>query len=360
MSWLYLISRFWLFVHQPPYNIEVTVFELENCGMSYHLVTTEDGSLSYLDPVSGELSHNRAGAYSESVQLYVQPSGLLDFAIRQGNIRVLDACYGMGYNSWALVNELLRLESEPQFMAVMSKRQSDEPVRVSLVCIEKSVEVVQFLPRILAQPTFDLLKNKTDPLEHNAYYQTLRCLSDTKKGLDKPHRFTMNVEPFWSFEWELWIDDLRDRVHALEGEFDAIFHDAYSPQKMPELWTQDLFARYYQLLKPCNGRMLTYSAAAAVRGGLIEAGFQIAKTPGLGSKGGGTFAMASLPDGFAGLEALEVWEQEYLHSKAGIPYRDAGLCRSRQEILDLRQREQAGTNRPSGASALKKRPEAQR
>lgn len=344
--------------------------------MTFQLVTTADGSLSCRDEITGELCHNRAGAYTESVHFYAGPSGLLETALHQGEIRVLDACYGLGYNSWALINELIQLENDPQFLERFAARSSIQPITVSLVCIEKHPQVLTFLPQVLDFSTFYALKQKLTASEHNAYYRTLRCLYDTKGEGVGSRKFIMDVAPFWHFELELWIDDLRSRVAQLEGPFDAVFHDPFSPQKMPELWTVDLFAQYYGLLKARQGKLLTYGAAAAVRGGLLDAGFSIAKTPGLGTKGGGTIAFvnpaealekpsallgASQPmggfDSQTACKPLDGWELEYLQSKAGIPYRDPGLCLPRAELLTRRESEQAESSRPSGAKALKQKPD---
>lgn len=333
--------------------------------MTFQLVTTDDGSLSCVDSQTGELSHNRVGAYTESVQLYAQVSGLLDLAFTQGEIRVLDACYGMGYNSWSLINELVRLGDQPEIAAIYRERHGDRPIRVSLVCIEKYPEVLEFLPQVLGSPTFDPLKAKLTAAEHNTYYRTLQCLLDTKLDGLEPRKIIMDVAPFWQFELDLWVDDLRNRMPKLQGDFDAVFHDAYSPQKMPELWTFDLFVHYHRLLNARQGRVLTYSAAAAVRGGLQEAGFSIAKTPELGTKSGGTIARVSkLGDGSNSVdiksdEAFADWELAYLKTKAGLPYRDPGLRQTRDNILASRQREQEASHRPSGSSALKKKPRYQ-
>jgi tRNA U34 5-methylaminomethyl-2-thiouridine-forming methyltransferase MnmC len=329
--------------------------------MSFELVTTADGSWSCRDDLTGELCHNRAGAYTESVHFYVRPSGLLDLALGQGHIRVLDACYGLGYNSWALINELLRLESNPQYAAYFSQARSPQQIMVSLVCIEQSAEVLRFLPQVLDFPTFHTLKQNLAPSEHNTYYRTLQCFYDTKGERVGPRKFTMEVAPNFWFELELWVDDLRTRVPQLEGPFDAVFHDPFSPQKMPELWTMELFAQYYRLLQARQGKLLTYGAAAAVRGGMREAGFSVMKTPGLGTKGGGTLAFThpSTPEAQAEpFEAFAPWEHEYLQSKAGIPYRDPGLCLPREEILARRQSEQMASSRPSGGTALKQKPDS--
>lgn len=337
--------------------------------MRFQMVSTADGSVSCLDTETNQLCHNRAGAYTESVQIYVNPSRLAEKVRNTSEIRVLDACYGLGYNTWALINELIQQPIETLNPAIL-------PLRVSIVAIEKHSEIMAFLPDVLGHPTLEPLKKIIEASEHNTYYRTLIDPSPSEDELTAPRRVRLSVGSVWEIDLALWIDDLRHRIPQLQEPFDAIFHDPFSPQKMPELWTADLFRHYLRLLAQRQGRLLTYSTAAAVRGGLLEAGFQIAKTPGVGSKSGATLAIPSLdinsqiisaahPSAFVNenldeTELLQLWEEEYLISKAGVPYRDIHLKQSRETILANRALEQAQSSRISGAEALKKKPSYQK
>jgi len=333
--------------------------------MTLQLTPTADGSWSCLDDVTGQLCHNRAGAYTEALSLYVRPSGLLDLVLQRSHVQVLDACYGLGYNSWTLINELIALSETPHFLQAAKMGQLNFPITVSLVCIERRSEMLRFLPQILEFPTFNTLKQKIAMSEHNAYYRTLIEESSGYKDKSNPLCFVFEVTPYWHFEITIWIDDLRIKVPQLTESFDVIFHDPFSPQKMPELWTVDLFEHYNRLLTHQCGKLLTYSAAAAVRGGLREAGFEMAKTPALGNKNGGTIAWPGKTgapySAWPPITAIpmEAWESSYLQSKAGIPYRDPGLVSSRNEILAHRHTEQESSSRPSGAGILKERRQAQ-
>lgn len=320
--------------------------------MQFQVAPTADGSISCIDSETGQLCHNSAGAYTEAVQNYVFPSGLRDKIRQTGHIRVLDACYGMGYNSWALINEILRDEE-------LNRMAEEKPLTISIVAIEKHPEIMAFLPQVLEHPSFDALKKKIPQFEHNTYYRTLIDFENHQPEKAEHRTFFTEVADKWRLEFHLWIDDLRTRVVELEQDFDAIFHDPFSPQKMPELWTTDLFAVYHKLLSERSGILLTYSTAAAIRGGLQEAGFTVLKTQGLGKKAGGTLA-CSVTTNIALYESstipLESWEEGYLLSKAGIPYRDTHLKQSRETILSRREVEQQTSIKPSGSQALKQKP----
>src|SRR4029434_10190972 len=71
------------------------------------LILTEDGSRSRLDRETGELFHNRAGAITEALKNYVEPSGATQSIRGRGSLAVLDVCFGLGYNTWMLVESLL-------------------------------------------------------------------------------------------------------------------------------------------------------------------------------------------------------------------------------------------------------------
>ena len=319
--------------------------------MQYTLIETGDGSLSCLDAETGELCHNRAGAYTEALTHYVEPSGLLARARRGEPLRLLDACFGLGYNTLVFLNELLK---DPP-----------EQLSISVVGIENSPEILGYLPRIIESPMFDTLKSFNAPKEHNIYYRISQVFQDTKglpvettsieeqKGKSKFESNGANSNSIIQvcegpISLQIRTGDLRAEVQTLEPGFDAVFHDAFSPASMPELWSAELFAQYARLLKP-DGVLLTYSTAAAVRGALMEAGLQVTKTPALGGKNGGTLAGF----GDTGGEHLTEPEKAYIETKAGIPYRDPSLAGQKETVLEDRKREQALSQRPSGGSVRK-------
>ena len=63
------------------------------------------------------------------------------------------------------------------------------------------------------------------------------------------------------------------------GWASAVYLDGFSPAKNPEVWTPDFLARLSESLAP-GGRLATYSAAGAVRRGLIAAGLSVEKRRG--------------------------------------------------------------------------------
>jgi hypothetical protein len=263
------------------------------------LEPTQDGSLSLFHPQLQELYHNRAGAYLEASLNYAIPARqLLEIRGHQGSLRLLDACFGLGYNSLVFYEQVKSLGLCMQITAV-----------------DNDAEVLALLPKILEQI----------------------CFADIRGDIEKN-----------SCLLEILQEDLRVFLQAQCVEqhafYDLIFHDAFSPRKVPELWSYELFSCYFQILKP-GGALLTYSSASAVRGALLDCGFYLLRTQAVGGKPAGIIAIkpehgANFPQGDLLALFLEDQRQE-LKPRGQLPYRDRNMCNSREAILQLRQDEQA-------------------
>jgi tRNA U34 5-methylaminomethyl-2-thiouridine-forming methyltransferase MnmC len=275
------------------------------------LIATEDGSLTCRHVETGELYHNRAGAYSEALHNYYFPCAALMTVQTYGELRLLDACFGLGYNSLVLLSELVKQNVQ---------------ATISITGIEIDAEILSSIPSVLCDSRFASLKSLF--------------------GDNLPAGFGVWRSRIAGLQVNLDIrrQDLREFLRSAKHEaVDLVFHDPFSPAKMPELWSVDIFQHYYQLLRARQGKLLTYSSAYAVRGGLRQAQFHIFRTAGVGGKSGGTLATAGFPlEPLEPAEALSDEEQAGIASRSGVPYRDAGLTHSRKEILLRRSQEQTG------------------
>ncbi len=68
-----------------------------------------------------------------------------------------------------------------------------------------------------------------------------------------------------------------------QQQFDIIYFDAFSPSEQPELWTETVFKKMYDLLHP-NGVLVTYCAQGQMKRNMKQAGFIVKALPGFGSK----------------------------------------------------------------------------
>ncbi len=285
--------------------------------MPLKVVETEDGTITCFDPATGELYHNKAGAYAEALANFIEPSGLLNKAANLQAVSVLDLPFGLGYNTFVLLKLIGRLPVDRKLR------------QLNITFVEIDPEVMTLLPRVLADD----------------------CFASLRKDLPNWQDILTELAKFESVEFKMQNflvschcrqGDIRKEIPALAGsgiKYDAILHDPFSPKQMPELWTLDLFQMYRELLGD-DGRMLTYSAATAVRGALRLAGFTVYRTVALGGKSGGTLAsacpIASLPDSIFPLSKVE---ESRLLTSAAIPYRDPMLSDSRSQIWRRRQSE---------------------
>lgn len=79
----------------------------------------------------------------------------------------------------------------------------------------------------------------------------------------------------------LWLalGDARELLPALVGRFDAFYLDGFAPARNPEMWEPRLLAALGRLAAH-GASAATWSVAATVRAGLVQAGFELGRRPG--------------------------------------------------------------------------------
>jgi tRNA 5-methylaminomethyl-2-thiouridine biosynthesis bifunctional protein len=81
----------------------------------------------------------------------------------------------------------------------------------------------------------------------------------------------------------LVLDEAIEAARALSLAADAFYLDGFAPDRNPAMWSAPLFKALARLAAP-GATVATYSAASAVRDGLIAAGFAVEKRAGFGRK----------------------------------------------------------------------------
>jgi tRNA U34 5-methylaminomethyl-2-thiouridine-forming methyltransferase MnmC len=151
----------------------------------------------------------------------------------------------------------------------------------------------------------------------------------------------------------LWGDVRQTLPHLLEQrrrQVDLVWHDAFSPQHCPQLWTVEFLGAVTALLA-AQGRWISYCSAAAVREGLRLAHLNLAAlaTPHAGPSGqqpswsGGTVASRQQLAPSTLWRPLSAMELEHMGCSAGEPYRDPTDTANSAEILDQRRAAQAAS-----------------
>ncbi|HAC63400.1 MAG TPA: hypothetical protein DCF68_07625 [Cyanothece sp. UBA12306] len=275
---------------------------------------TQDGSYTFFSPEFQELFHSHSGAKQEAEEKFVKPCQLQEKARAKSSLKILDICYGLGYNSAAALDAIWSVN--PQCY-------------VELIALENDPNIPN--QSVAAQ----LLK------------QWGSDISDSLENLAQTHHVH-----FPKFQAKLLLGDGRKTIQTVKSlghKFDAIFLDPFSPPKCPQLWTVEFLTLVTQCLHH-QGHLATYSSAAAVRVALQLSGLNIAPTRGVGRRSPGTLASFNGQN----LESISQQESEHLRTRAAIPYRDPSLEDSPMVIHHRRKTEQQESSQET-TSQWKKR-----
>jgi tRNA U34 5-methylaminomethyl-2-thiouridine-forming methyltransferase MnmC len=252
---------------------------------------TDDGSYTFFSEEFGQTFHSKYGAKEESIYKFAVPTLLAEKASR-GHLRLLDVCYGLGYNSAAALATIW--EANPDCTVEIIALELDRHVAQSAMEHHLLADWVEPIPQLLSELA-----------------QSLAVSQDRLQA-------------------ELIFGDARQTIQqVIDRQFqaDAVFLDPFSPRCCPQLWTVEFIDR---VSKCCaqDGRITTYSCAVAVRTAMMLAGLAIADTTPVGRKAPGTIACFQ-PET---LPPLSVKELEHLQTRAAVPYRDPTLSDSTAQI----------------------------
>ncbi len=275
-------------------------------------VLTKDGSYSLRSLFFHENFHSSLGALKETKLKFTATSNLQRF--KGKSLNVLDICFGLGYNSASLLNELIKQKS---YLNLYALEIDKNPLEYSL---RNKSFLKLWAPKV--KTIFESLYQK-DYFED----QFFKCCV-------------------------LW-GDAREKIKIIPSsvKFDLIYLDGFSPQKCPQVWTVEFLSKVTEKLN-FQGYLITYSSSAAVRKTLRNLGLEIFNIKPSFKSGTfwsqGTVAIAKFDKNKfkpnLNFEKLSVMEEEHLLTKAGIPYRDQNLNSSKEDIIERRLKEQLLSN----------------
>ena len=275
-------------------------------------ILTKDGSYSLRSEFFQENFHSLLGALEETKIKFTAPSDLQRF--KGKSLKVLDICFGLGYNSASLIDELIKQKSYLNWYALEIDK---KPLEYSL---RNKSFMKLWTPKV---------KKIFEALYRNDYFE----------------------DQF--FKCDILWGDAREKIDFIPSvnKFDLIYLDGFSPQKCPQVWTIEFLSKVAEKLNP-QGYLITYSSSAAVRKTLRNLGLEIFTIkPSFNERNfwsQGTVAIAKfdknkLKPTFY-FEKLSVMEEEHLLTKASIPYRDQDLNSSKDDIINKRLDEQLFSN----------------
>ena len=275
-------------------------------------VLTKDGSYSLRSVFFQENFHSLFGALEETKSKFTATSNLQRF--KGKSLNVLDICFGLGYNSASLLNELITQKS---YLNLYALEIDKKPLEYSL---RNKSFLKLWAPKV--RTIFESLYRK-DYFED----QFFKCRI-------------------------LW-GDAREKINIIPSstKFDLIYLDGFSPQKCPQVWTIEFLSKVTEHLNS-QGYLITYSSSAAVRKTLRNLGLEIFTIkPSFKNRtfwSQGTVAISKfdknkLKPNF-NFKKLSLMEEEHLLTKASIPYRDQDLNSSKDDIIRRRLDEQLFSN----------------
>ena len=275
-------------------------------------VLTRDGSISLRSLIFQENFHSIEGAQKETELKFINPSDLKRF--KDKSLNVLDLCFGLGYNSASLFNNLIIQNSFIKWYALEIDK---KPLEYSL-------------------------GNKLfQKLWHPKVLKIFKSLSENNTYRDQ------------FFECNILWGDAREKINDIPEniKFDLIYLDGFSPQKCPQVWSVEFLSKVTQRLYP-NGSLITYSSSAAIRKTLRNFGLNIFNIkPDIISKNlwsNGTIAIKFVDEKEVQnnlyFKKLSLMEEEHLLTKASIPYRDPTLNSKAKDIIQKRVQEQLSSN----------------
>ena len=199
---------------------------------------TDDGSATLFVPELDEHYHSVKGAYTESLHIYRDCAYL--FAAEQTTnrpLRLLEIGFGTGLN--AAVTAMAATAERP----------------VHYITLEK----YPIEPRLVEGLGYEALVDAS-------LFAAIHAAPWEQPTAITPH-----------FTLEKRCCDLL--TAPLPQDIDIVYFDAFAPEKQPEMWSAEIFARIYEAMRP-GGMLTTYCAKGAIRRLLQTTGFSVERLAG--------------------------------------------------------------------------------
>ncbi|PAF54096.1 hypothetical protein BKH42_02470 [Helicobacter sp. 13S00482-2] len=176
-------------------------------------IKTADGTFTIYNEEFNECYHSLGdGAYLETLYKHILPPMELKNLFFKSQIKILDICFGLGYNCFTTISQYLKMNYKG---------------KLEIFSPEKDTEI------------FEKITSLQYPLE----IQNIN-ISKIVDELKRTHK--LNSIPQVSVE--LFLGDAKEYLFLLESNsIDVIYQDPFSPKKNPELWDIEYFTRLYEI-----------------------------------------------------------------------------------------------------------------
>lgn len=204
------------------------------------LYTTNDQSHTLYNSELNETYHSRNGAVEEAEYVYLK-QGLAPIAAQLKEISLLEIGFGTGLNA------ILTLQKAVQW---------------GITCYYHALETLPLPMELINQLNYPQF---ITPTYQALYTQMHQCAWDSSQA----------IAP------NFYLHKALQSVHQFNttNRFNVIYFDAFGPEKQPEMWTQNVFEKMYELTGP-QGILVTYSAKGEVKRTLKAVGYEVERLPG--------------------------------------------------------------------------------
>ena len=194
-------------------------------------IKTKDNTFTLKSLEYNECYHSNEGALTETYYKHVSVMKDLVNDINEEEIRILDVCFGLGYNT---------------FVSILNRPKNK---KLKIFSPELDLELVKSLKNFKYPKEFDKIKHIISEISDNLYYK----------------------DEF--VEIKVVNMDAREYIKNLEN-IHFIYQDAFSTKVNRVLWTIEYFKDLRKILNK-NGVITTYSVATPVRCALYKLGFKL-------------------------------------------------------------------------------------
>lgn len=208
------------------------------------LITTQDGSHTYLSEQFHSTYHSVNGAIEESTHVFIH-NGLIPLINEKDTVDILEVGFGTGLNAYL---SFLQTQLKP------------------IIIHYESVEA------------YPISQEDAQALNYIHGYE-----SSIGSVFLNMHEQEWNVAHLLSSRFNFTKHLVKLEDFKTNQQFDLIYYDAFSPKEQPELWTESVFRQLYAVLKP-GGVLVTYCAQGQMKRHLKAVGFHVSALPGYGSK----------------------------------------------------------------------------
>lgn len=338
---------------------------------------TYDGSVGLYNNDVDDVYHSVFGAKSEAEEKFIKPLDFMKNFYNKNEIKVLDICFGIGYNTKAFLKKIIEtkysgkiyldileydknlvtlspfvkdgyFETYPQISYILStllieQIYEDRGHIENIINIENKKYFEPFYSDLIKKYkklgyTYNL-ERKNNSFLHNIYYH---CISTR-------HKMRYKAPKIKNISFRAYIDDARNTIKTLEGLYDIVFLDAFTPAKLPTLWSLEFFNELYRICSN-DSLLITYSNSSAVRHAMTDAGFSVGKLFDKDNRPSGTIASKN-KDMIK--NKLNDYDLGLMKTNAGIYYRDKNLNASSEEILFEHEERKKNSNLESSSHYIK-------